>query len=186
MLVSCHSCHHIVSFICIQLHRFVFSSTGCRLLQNDTSSPKCYLFDESGLLTTSFTFYVSAFYSLPYTHTRTRTHTHTHTHAHAHVYIYIFICACARAHTHKPTRQALFIRWLRPIDHSLSSSSHFSSLFLNPQTYTPFVPLLFSLSIWLTSFIAALSIIRTHFRIKTATSHRSITCLWVRRSPNWH
>ncbi len=39
------------------LHSLVFSSTGCRLLQTDVNSPACFLFDESGILTTSFRFY---------------------------------------------------------------------------------------------------------------------------------
>ncbi len=41
-----------------QLHRFIFSSTGCRLNSTDADSPLCYLFDRSALLTTSFSFYV--------------------------------------------------------------------------------------------------------------------------------
>jgi len=39
------------------LHTFVFSTTGCRLLQTDVNSPACFLFDESAILTTSFRFF---------------------------------------------------------------------------------------------------------------------------------
>ncbi len=41
----------------LPLHSFVFSSTGCRLLQSDVNTPACFLFDESGILTTSFRFF---------------------------------------------------------------------------------------------------------------------------------
>ncbi len=39
------------------MHSVVFNGTGCRQLQADVDSPACFLFDESGILTTSFRFF---------------------------------------------------------------------------------------------------------------------------------
>jgi len=39
------------------MHAFLFGATGCRQRQNDLNSPACFLFDGSGILTTSFRFF---------------------------------------------------------------------------------------------------------------------------------